>query len=161
VNCIVRAVLDQRKSARTSKMISHVVLVGSFATSEWLFKKVHEALTPLGLNILRPLSDVETVVSDGAISFYLTETSTYIMSPPDSVPVSVSIPSEPSQPGSTSSSAPERPSTNMPHFQGAHVYMVRPIIANIVHWHPGNEGSRSQILLNNDSTRVPDGHNEI
>jgi hypothetical protein len=36
----------------------HVVLVGGFAASDWLFNKVHEALTPLGLNILRPESHV-------------------------------------------------------------------------------------------------------
>jgi hypothetical protein len=69
VNCIVKAVLDQRKSAH--KTISHVVLVGGFAASDWLFNKVHEALTPLGLNILRPENHVNKAVSDGAISFYL------------------------------------------------------------------------------------------
>ena len=36
----------------------HVVLVGGFAASDWLFNKVHEALTPLGLNVLRPESHV-------------------------------------------------------------------------------------------------------
>jgi len=69
VNCIVKAVLDQRKSAH--KTISHVVLVGGFAASDWLFNKIHEALTPLGLNILRPENHVNKAVSDGALSFYL------------------------------------------------------------------------------------------
>ena len=73
IDCIVKAVLEQKNSAH--KMISvcpyyssffkyrfsnhplyfqHVVLVGGFATSDWLFIKVHELLTPLGLNIVRP-----------------------------------------------------------------------------------------------------------
>lgn len=69
MNCIVKAVLDQRKTAH--KTISHVVLVGGFAASDWLFNKVHEVLTPLGLNVLRPESHVNKAVSDGAISFYL------------------------------------------------------------------------------------------
>ena len=75
IDCIVKAVLEQKNSAH--KMISvcpsvlttrhslnigfltilyfqHVVLVGGFAASDWLFIKVHELLTPLGLNIVRP-----------------------------------------------------------------------------------------------------------
>ncbi|KAF8805178.1 hypothetical protein BYT27DRAFT_7192849 [Phlegmacium glaucopus] len=68
VDCIVKAVLDQKKAA--DKPISHVVLVGKFAASDFLFTKVHEALTPVGLNIVRP-QNVNSVVSDGAISFYL------------------------------------------------------------------------------------------
>ena len=66
----------------------HVVLVGGFAASDWLFSRVYEFLTPLGLNIVRPenhvwvFSNIKTTllffknfrnkaVSDGAISFYL------------------------------------------------------------------------------------------
>ncbi|KAF8805181.1 hypothetical protein BYT27DRAFT_7192862 [Phlegmacium glaucopus] len=69
VDCIVKAVVDQKGIAH--KPISHVVLVGGFAASDWLFTKVHEALTPLGLNIVRPETHVNKAVSDGAISFYL------------------------------------------------------------------------------------------
>jgi len=69
IDCIVKAVLEQRNSAH--KTISHVVLVGGFAASDWLFTKVHEILTPLGLNIVRPENHVNKAVSDGAISFYL------------------------------------------------------------------------------------------
>ncbi|KAF8805180.1 hypothetical protein BYT27DRAFT_7192857 [Phlegmacium glaucopus] len=69
VDCIVKAVLDQKKIAH--KPIFHVVLVGEFAASDWLFTKVHEALTPLGLNIVRPKNHDKNTVSDGAISFYL------------------------------------------------------------------------------------------
>ena len=70
-------------------IFQHVVLVGGFAASDWLFFKVHELLTPLGLNIARPDNHVwvffqdqndtaiqwnffrSKAVSDGAISFYL------------------------------------------------------------------------------------------
>ncbi|KAF8161579.1 hypothetical protein B0H34DRAFT_701592 [Crassisporium funariophilum] len=69
VTCIVKAVLEQRKTAH--KSISHVVLVGGFAASDWLYNKVHSSLSPLGLNILRPENHVNKAVSDGAISFYL------------------------------------------------------------------------------------------
>jgi len=69
VDCIVKAVLEQKNIAH--KKISHVVLVGGFAASDWLFTKVHEALTPTGLNIVRPENHVNKAVSDGAISFYL------------------------------------------------------------------------------------------
>ncbi|KAH9485815.1 Heat shock 70 kDa protein 12B [Psilocybe cubensis] len=69
VDCIVKAVLEQRKSAH--KPISHVVLVGGFAASDWLFNKITEALTPSKLNIIRPENHVNKAVSDGAISFYL------------------------------------------------------------------------------------------
>jgi len=69
VDCIVNAVLEQKNSAH--KTISHVVLVGGFAASDWLFTKVYELLTPLGLNIFRPENQVCKAVSDGAISFYL------------------------------------------------------------------------------------------
>ncbi|PPR01388.1 hypothetical protein CVT24_006226 [Panaeolus cyanescens] len=69
IECIKKAVLEQKTSSH--KPISHVVLVGGFSANDWLFEKVHSALTPLGLNILRPESHVNKAVSDGAISFYL------------------------------------------------------------------------------------------
>ena len=65
------------------------MLVGGFAASDWLFTKIYELLTPLGLNIFRPENQVWVfpeikmtlllkitssrckAVSDGAISFYL------------------------------------------------------------------------------------------
>ena len=65
------------------------MLVGGFAASDWLFSKVYESLSPLGLNIVRPENHVwvffkikttlllkknffrNKAVSDGAISFYL------------------------------------------------------------------------------------------
>ena len=69
-------------------ILQHVVLVGGFAASDWLFSKVYESLTPLGINIVRPENHVwvffgsiwhylfkdffrNKAVSDGAISFYL------------------------------------------------------------------------------------------
>jgi hypothetical protein len=69
IGCIVKAVLEQKSSAH--KKISHVVLVGGFAASDWLFTRVHELLNPLGLNVVRPGNHVNKAVSDGAISFYL------------------------------------------------------------------------------------------
>ena len=36
----------------------HVVLVGGFASNDWLFSKVYESLTPFGLNIVRPENHV-------------------------------------------------------------------------------------------------------
>ncbi|KAF8805120.1 hypothetical protein BYT27DRAFT_7243300 [Phlegmacium glaucopus] len=69
VDCIVKAVLDQKRIAH--KPIFHVVLVGGFAASDWLYTKVHDVLSPLGLNIIRPENHVNKAVSDGAISFYL------------------------------------------------------------------------------------------
>ena len=72
VDCIVKAVLEQKKSAHRTISVSlyssfykylfpihllyfqHVVLVGGFAASDWLFSNVCELLTPLGLNVVRP-----------------------------------------------------------------------------------------------------------
>jgi len=70
IDCIVKAVLEQKNTAHKTISVSlytsfyrfpinlryfqHVVLVGGFAASDWLFTKVHELLTPLGLNIVRP-----------------------------------------------------------------------------------------------------------
>jgi hypothetical protein len=76
VDCIVKAVLEQKKCAHKTISVSlytsfftyrfpnhplyfqHVVLVGGFAASDWLFTKVYETLTPLGLNIVRPENHV-------------------------------------------------------------------------------------------------------
>ncbi|KIM40828.1 hypothetical protein M413DRAFT_27965 [Hebeloma cylindrosporum] len=68
VECIIKAVLDQRKVAH--KSISYVVLIGEFAASDWLFHKVHETLLPHGINTIRPESHSNNAVSDGAILFY-------------------------------------------------------------------------------------------
>ncbi|KAJ2928083.1 hypothetical protein H1R20_g9013, partial [Candolleomyces eurysporus] len=69
VKCVVNGVLEQRRQAH--RPISHVVLVGGFAASDWLFAKVQEALRPYSLNVVRPENHVNKAVSDGAISFYL------------------------------------------------------------------------------------------
>ena len=76
IDCIVKAVLEQKNSAHKTISVSfytsflkdrfpdhllyfqHVVLVGGFAASDWLFTKVYEILTPLGLNIVRPENHV-------------------------------------------------------------------------------------------------------
>ena len=72
VDCIFKATLAQKNSAHKTISVSlfwsffiyrfpnnlfcfqHVVLVGGFAASDWLFSKVYELLSPLGLNIVRP-----------------------------------------------------------------------------------------------------------
>jgi hypothetical protein len=73
IDCIVKAVHEQKKIAHKTISVSfhttffkyrfpynfllyfqHVVLVGGFAASDWLFNKVYQSLTPLGLNIVRP-----------------------------------------------------------------------------------------------------------
>ena len=76
IDCIVKAVLEQKNSAHKPISVSlyssffrywfsnhllyfqHVVLVGGFAASDWLLSKVHEFITPLGLNIVRPENHV-------------------------------------------------------------------------------------------------------
>ncbi|KAG2016352.1 hypothetical protein CC2G_009524 [Coprinopsis cinerea AmutBmut pab1-1] len=69
VKCIVDAVEEQIKNGHHT--IKHVVLVGGFSASDWLFHKVDEALKPKGLNVIRPENHVNKAVSDGALSFYL------------------------------------------------------------------------------------------
>ncbi|KAF5315547.1 hypothetical protein D9611_004835 [Ephemerocybe angulata] len=69
IKCIVDAIKDQTKTAH--KHISHVVLVGGFASSDWLFAQVQTRLAPNGLNVIRPEIYVNKAVSDGAISFHL------------------------------------------------------------------------------------------
>ena len=76
IDCIIKAVLEEKKTAHKTISVSlyvsffkyrfpnhllyfqHVVLVGGFAASDWLFSKVYELLTPLGLNIVRPENHV-------------------------------------------------------------------------------------------------------
>ena len=50
---IYRYVIDNLLSRH-----QHVVLVGGFAASDWLFNEVHKELTSLGINILRPENHV-------------------------------------------------------------------------------------------------------
>ncbi|KAH6897540.1 hypothetical protein BKA70DRAFT_751100 [Coprinopsis sp. MPI-PUGE-AT-0042] len=69
VKCIVDAVNEQIKDGHHT--IKHVVLVGGFSASDWLYSKVDEALKPKGLNVIRPENHVNKAVSDGALSFYL------------------------------------------------------------------------------------------
>lgn len=69
IACIVAAVKDQLKTAH--KTISHVILVGGFAASDWLYNEVKTRLVSHGLNVVRPEIYVNKAVSDGAISFHL------------------------------------------------------------------------------------------
>ncbi|KAF8962417.1 hypothetical protein BDZ97DRAFT_2022504 [Flammula alnicola] len=69
IDCIVKAVLNQKKTSLHS--LSHVVFVGGFAASDWLFDSVQRSLSKSGLNVLRPENHVNKAVSDGAISFHL------------------------------------------------------------------------------------------
>jgi hypothetical protein len=69
VDCIAQAVIDQKQS--THDKISHVILVGGFASSDWLFEQMKTILTKKGFALIRPENHVNKAVSDGAISFYL------------------------------------------------------------------------------------------
>ena len=42
----------------TTSTIQHVVLVGGFAASDWLFNSVYTPLQKLGLNVVRPENHV-------------------------------------------------------------------------------------------------------
>ncbi|KAF9478439.1 hypothetical protein BDN70DRAFT_933391 [Pholiota conissans] len=66
---IVNAILDQKRSAR--KPVSHVVLVGGFACSDYLLSQIQDELRTFDVNIHRPDAHIDKAVSDGAISFYL------------------------------------------------------------------------------------------
>ncbi|PBK65406.1 hypothetical protein ARMSODRAFT_940350 [Armillaria solidipes] len=67
VKAIMDVVHDQRfVSAKTT-----IFLVGGFAASDWVFLKLQEYLTPLGIAFSRPDSHVNKAVADGAMSFYL------------------------------------------------------------------------------------------
>jgi len=76
VDCIVNAVLEQRRMAHKPISVchlvflvaicpelgfQHVVLVGGFAASDWLFNEVHQKLLPHGLNIIRPQNHVSVL----------------------------------------------------------------------------------------------------
>ncbi|KAF8161525.1 hypothetical protein B0H34DRAFT_781971 [Crassisporium funariophilum] len=69
VDCILQSVLELRKTSLHP--ISHVVLVGGFAASDWLSKIIQHSLTAEGLKVIRPENHVNKAVSDGAISSYL------------------------------------------------------------------------------------------
>jgi len=69
VQCVVNAIREQRKLAQ--RPIVHVVMVGGFAASDWLFERVRDILKPMGFNVVRPENHVNKAVSDGALSYYL------------------------------------------------------------------------------------------
>ncbi|EFI28249.1 hypothetical protein CC1G_14274 [Coprinopsis cinerea okayama7 len=68
VKCIIEALRAQIRSAQNVK---HVVLVGGFSASNWLWEKVSESLKPLGVEVFRPQNYVNKAVSDGSVAFYL------------------------------------------------------------------------------------------
>jgi len=77
VECIVNAIIEQCRMAhkpisvcfflfllvvlRLELAFQHVILVGGFATSDWLSNEVHKKLLPHGLNIVRPQNHVSTL----------------------------------------------------------------------------------------------------
>ncbi|KAG2015040.1 hypothetical protein CC2G_008346 [Coprinopsis cinerea AmutBmut pab1-1] len=69
VACVIEAVREQRRLAH--KPFTHVVLVGGFASSDWLYERVAEALAPEGFNVIRPENHLNKAVADGAMSFYI------------------------------------------------------------------------------------------
>ncbi|KIM37736.1 hypothetical protein M413DRAFT_13173 [Hebeloma cylindrosporum] len=69
IDCITEAIQEQIKHSTAT--ISHIVLVGGFAASDWLFNELRRSPSLHGLNILRPENHVNKAVSDGAISFFV------------------------------------------------------------------------------------------
>ncbi|TFK21935.1 hypothetical protein FA15DRAFT_597024 [Coprinopsis marcescibilis] len=72
IRCIVKTVREQLEQPRSDPAtVSHVVLVGGFGASDWLFKQLRKELESLGLKVVRPELHVNKAVADGAVSFYL------------------------------------------------------------------------------------------
>ncbi|KAF9526170.1 hypothetical protein CPB83DRAFT_837537 [Crepidotus variabilis] len=69
IDCVVQAVMDRQKAS--TQAIRHMILVGGFSGSGWLFEKVKAILTKKGMTVIRPENNVVKAVSDGAVSFYL------------------------------------------------------------------------------------------
>ncbi|KAK0448949.1 uncharacterized protein EV420DRAFT_1566344, partial [Desarmillaria tabescens] len=69
VKAIIEVVHDQRFVS--AKTVSTVFLVGGFAANDWVFLKLQEYLTTLGISFFRPDSHVNKAVADGAMAFYL------------------------------------------------------------------------------------------
>ncbi|TFK20835.1 hypothetical protein FA15DRAFT_707737 [Coprinopsis marcescibilis] len=69
VDCIVKAAKEQISSSKYK--ITSIFLVGGFAASDWLFKKLREAFDDTEITLSRPDSHVNKAVSDGAIYTYL------------------------------------------------------------------------------------------
>jgi len=69
IECIVEAVREQRRLAH--KPFTHVVLVGGFACSDWLYDSVAKVLAPEGFSVIRPDNHLNKAVADGAMSFYI------------------------------------------------------------------------------------------
>ncbi|KAF9444529.1 hypothetical protein P691DRAFT_736332 [Macrolepiota fuliginosa MF-IS2] len=66
IQCIIDGVLTQRRTSH--KPISNVFLVGGFAASDYLFKRLREGLEPHDVHIFRPDTQINKVVADGAVS---------------------------------------------------------------------------------------------
>ncbi|CAA7263111.1 unnamed protein product [Cyclocybe aegerita] len=69
VQCIVNAVLEQRRLSRP--IVQSVLMVGGFASNDWLLENVQIELGKYGLNVFRSEEHINKAVSDGAVSFYL------------------------------------------------------------------------------------------
>ncbi|RXW25676.1 hypothetical protein EST38_g182 [Candolleomyces aberdarensis] len=69
VRCVLDAIAEQQKQCKLPYI--HVVLVGGFSASDYLFQQLTKHLEPKGCQVLRPDSYVSKACSDGAISFYL------------------------------------------------------------------------------------------
>ncbi|KDR69807.1 hypothetical protein GALMADRAFT_77195 [Galerina marginata CBS 339.88] len=71
VTAVLQSVLTQRSTSRNK--IVHVVFVGGFAASDWLFNSASTVLmrTDPSLKVFRPEEQANKAVADGAISFYL------------------------------------------------------------------------------------------
>ncbi|TEB36989.1 hypothetical protein FA13DRAFT_1787269 [Coprinellus micaceus] len=69
IKCILTTVEEMLRMG--THHITHVVLVGGFGASDWLFKQLQKELGSQGLKVVRPELYVNKAVSDGAVAFHL------------------------------------------------------------------------------------------
>ncbi|TFK63668.1 hypothetical protein BDN72DRAFT_803057 [Pluteus cervinus] len=67
IDCIIDVILRHHRD----HSISAVFLVGGFAASDWLFKRVQAAVFDKNIGVSRPVSQTNKAVADGAASFYV------------------------------------------------------------------------------------------
>ncbi|PFH48902.1 hypothetical protein AMATHDRAFT_64343 [Amanita thiersii Skay4041] len=69
IESIVQAIQDQ--SRKSNMPIKTVLLVGGFATSDYLYSSLSDHLRPRNINILRPDAYLNKAVAEGSVSFYI------------------------------------------------------------------------------------------
>jgi len=71
VQAIAEAFEKQRTAAMTRMPIKHAFLVGGYAASEFLNRRLRTHPTFSNVHLCRPASHVNKAVADGAVSFYI------------------------------------------------------------------------------------------